>query len=136
MRFTELIVRSFRNLKDTRLEAGPEGAVLLGANGEGKTSLLEAIYFPVLFRSLRGASDQEIVRFGEPGFHVALRFEAREQSHHAAVTYRAALRWAAAHGQAGAALRIASMVPLTHHRGGRRAEILQRLSQADQAGRR
>ncbi len=51
-----------------------------------------------------------------------------------AVTYRAALRWAAANGQAGAALRIASMVPLTHHRGERRAEILQRLDQADQAG--
>lgn len=92
MRFQQLTVRSFRNLKDTTLEAGPEGAALLGANGEGKTSLLEAIYFPVLFRSLRGASDQEIVRFGEPGFHVALRFEARDQSHHAAVTYRAAGR--------------------------------------------
>jgi predicted ATPase/class 3 adenylate cyclase len=51
-----------------------------------------------------------------------------------AVTYRAARRWAAAHGQSGAALRIASMVPLTHHRGERRAEILQRLSQAGRAG--
>ena len=51
-----------------------------------------------------------------------------------AVTYRAAMRWAAARGQQGAALRIASMVPLTHHRGERRAEILERLSQADQAG--
>jgi len=51
-----------------------------------------------------------------------------------AVTYRAAMRWAAEHGQQGAALRIASMVPLTHHRGERRAEILARLSQADRAG--
>jgi predicted ATPase/class 3 adenylate cyclase len=51
-----------------------------------------------------------------------------------AIAYRAAMRWAAAHGQHGAALRIASMVPLTHHRGERRAEILERLSQADQAG--
>jgi len=51
-----------------------------------------------------------------------------------AVSYRAAMRWAAAHGQEGAALRIASMVPLTLHRGERRAEILQRFSQADRAG--
>jgi predicted ATPase/class 3 adenylate cyclase len=51
-----------------------------------------------------------------------------------AVTYRAAMDWAGAHGQQGAALRIASMVPLTHHRGERRAEILQRLSQAERAG--
>lgn len=50
------------------------------------------------------------------------------------VTYRAAMRWAATHEQEGMALRIASMVPLTHHRGERRAEILERLRQADRAG--
>jgi predicted ATPase len=50
------------------------------------------------------------------------------------VTYRAAMRWAASHGEQGAALRIASMVPLTHHRGERRAEILDRLSQAGHTG--
>jgi predicted ATPase/class 3 adenylate cyclase len=50
------------------------------------------------------------------------------------VTYRAAMRWAASHGQQGAALRIASMVPLTHHRGERRAEILDRLSQVGRTG--
>ncbi len=51
-----------------------------------------------------------------------------------AVTYRAAMHWAAAHGRAQAALRIASMVPLSLHRGERRAEILERLSQAQKAG--
>ncbi len=50
------------------------------------------------------------------------------------VTYRAAMQWAAAHAQQGAALRIASMVPLTAHRGERRAEILERLSDAERAG--
>ena len=51
-----------------------------------------------------------------------------------AVTYRAPMHWAAAHGQELAALRIASMVPLTHHRGERRAEILERLGAAERAG--
>ena len=51
-----------------------------------------------------------------------------------AVTYRAAMHWAAAHGHELAALRIASMVPLTHHRGERRAEILERLTTAERAG--
>jgi hypothetical protein len=50
------------------------------------------------------------------------------------VTYRAAMRWAGAHGQQGAALRITSMVPLTHHRGERQAEILDQLSHAGRAG--
>ena len=43
--------------------------VLLGANAQGKTNLLEAIYYPVLFRSFRGAADQQVVR-SAPGFHV------------------------------------------------------------------
>jgi predicted ATPase/class 3 adenylate cyclase len=51
-----------------------------------------------------------------------------------AVTYRAAMQWATAHGREDAALRIASMVPLTHHRGERRAEIVEKLSQARRAG--
>jgi predicted ATPase/DNA-binding XRE family transcriptional regulator len=51
-----------------------------------------------------------------------------------AVTYRAAMQWAVAHGLEGAALRIASMVPLSHHRGIRRAEILECLSRAEKAG--
>src|SRR4029078_13099843 len=40
-----------------------------------KTNLLEAIYYPVLFRSVRGAADQEVLRFDEPGFRVELPVE-------------------------------------------------------------
>ena len=51
-----------------------------------------------------------------------------------AVTYRAAMLWAASHDREGAALRIAAMVPLSLHRGERTAEILDRLSRADRVG--
>jgi hypothetical protein len=40
--------------------------VLLGANAQGKTNLLEAIYYPGLYRSFRGAPDQEVARFDGP----------------------------------------------------------------------
>ena len=44
-----------------RVRAAPRAAwSLLGANAQGKTNLLEAIYYPVLFRSFRGAPDQEV----------------------------------------------------------------------------
>jgi DNA replication and repair protein RecF len=42
---------------------------ILGANAQGKTNLLEAIYYPVLFRSFRGSPDAQVMREG-PGFHV------------------------------------------------------------------
>jgi DNA replication and repair protein RecF len=44
--------------------------VLVGPNGHGKTSLLEALLYLEVFRSFRGARDRELVRFGEDGFHV------------------------------------------------------------------
>jgi len=50
--------------------------VLVGPNGHGKTSLLEALLYGEVFRSFRGALDRELVRFGENGFHVAVETEA------------------------------------------------------------
>ena len=54
VRFRQLVARGFRNLADLDCELPPSGLVLLGANAQGKTNLLEAIYYPVLFRSFRG----------------------------------------------------------------------------------
>jgi DNA replication and repair protein RecF len=72
VRLRRLVARGFRNLADLEWEPPAEGAALLGANAQGKTNFLEAVYYGVLFRSFRGAGDAEVVRFGGPGFHVAL----------------------------------------------------------------
>ena len=66
-----LAARDFRNLRRADLSLAPEGAVVIGDNGHGKTNLLEAIYYLELLRSVRGARDQDLVRFGEPGFHLS-----------------------------------------------------------------
>ena len=61
VRLRRLVARGFRNLADLDVRACRRGGVaLLGANAQGKTNLLEAIYYPVLFRSVRGAPDQEV----------------------------------------------------------------------------
>ncbi len=70
MRLCQLAVRGFRNLADGVMRFPPGGVALLGDNGQGKTNLLEAIYYPVFFRSFHGAGDQEIGHFGGPGFGV------------------------------------------------------------------
>lgn len=71
MKLTRLGVRHFRNLAALDLEIPPQGTVVVGDNGHGKTNLLEAIHYLVLFRSFRGAPDRDLVAFGSPGFHVA-----------------------------------------------------------------
>ena len=70
MRLARLSVRDFRNLERVELELPPEGMVVVGENGHGKTNLLEAAYYLQLLRSARGARDVDLVRFGAAAFHV------------------------------------------------------------------
>jgi DNA replication and repair protein RecF len=73
VRLLSLHLRNFRNFEDQRLEIPPGGLALVGDNGQGKTNLLEAIYYLQIFRSFRGAADEQLVRFGEDVFRVAAR---------------------------------------------------------------
>lgn len=71
-------VRDFRNLERVELELPEEGIAVVGENGHGKTNLLEAVYYLQLLRSMRGARDQDVVRFGAAGFFVSARVERRD----------------------------------------------------------
>lgn len=72
MRLAHLRLRGYRNLADTGLDVPAEGMALVGENGHGKTNLLEAIYYPVLLRSFRGAGDGEVVAEGSLEFGLGL----------------------------------------------------------------
>jgi DNA replication and repair protein RecF len=56
----------FRNLVSHEIAFGPALNFLVGENGQGKTNLLEAIYFFRFGRSFRAAADTELIRFDEP----------------------------------------------------------------------
>jgi DNA replication and repair protein RecF len=56
---------NFRNLASETVEFGPALNVLIGENGQGKTNLLEAIYYFRFGRSFRAQSDAELIRFDE-----------------------------------------------------------------------
>ena len=66
----KLGLRNFRNFENEEVEFPPGGAALIGGNGEGKTSLLEAIYYLEIFRSFRGARDEQLIKFGAGHFRV------------------------------------------------------------------
>jgi len=65
-----LSIRDFRNLARVELEVPVAGMAIVGPNGHGKTNLLEAIRYLHTLRSVRGARDVELVRFGAEAFHV------------------------------------------------------------------
>jgi DNA replication and repair protein RecF len=72
---TELLLRNFRNFEELRLELPRAGAAVIGDNGSGKTNLVEALYYLEIFRSFRGAPDEQLVRFREDAFFIRGRFE-------------------------------------------------------------
>ena len=66
----ELELRHFRNLGVQELHFPPEGVAVIGDNAQGKTNLLEAIYYLESFRSFRGAGDGELTAFSEDVFYL------------------------------------------------------------------
>lgn len=68
-----LHLRNYRNFAEQVVELPPQGVALIGDNGQGKTNLLEAVYYLEIFRSFRGAPDEQLVRFGEDVFRVDAR---------------------------------------------------------------
>lgn len=63
MRLTHLSLTNFRNFARLDIDV-PGGQVLLvGGNGQGKTSLLEAIYFLSTFVSFHAANERQLVHF-------------------------------------------------------------------------
>jgi len=64
MRVRRLWLTDFRCYREVELEL-PEGLLVIdGANGQGKTSLLEAVTWAATTRSFRGVSDPALVRTG------------------------------------------------------------------------
>jgi DNA replication and repair protein RecF len=71
VRLKRLALRHFRNLGIQDLDFPPEGVAIVGNNAQGKSNLLEAIYYLETFRSFRGARDDQLLGFGEGVFRVA-----------------------------------------------------------------
>jgi DNA replication and repair protein RecF len=72
---SNLRLRNFRNFEELDLSIPRAGVAVIGENGSGKSNLLESIYYLEIFRSFRGAADEQLVRFGSEAFHVRGRVE-------------------------------------------------------------
>lgn len=60
----------FRNLRDGALAFPRAGVAIVGPNAQGKSSLVEAIYYLEVFRSFRGARDDHLIAFGSGHFRI------------------------------------------------------------------
>jgi DNA replication and repair protein RecF len=67
----KLTLRNFRNIADCTFEPSPHLNFLIGANGQGKTSFLEALSYIATLRSFRGAKNDEVIRWGQDSAEVS-----------------------------------------------------------------
>jgi DNA replication and repair protein RecF len=80
-------MRDFRGYGDARAALGAGLTVVSGANGAGKTNLLEALYFACTGRSCRTTNEREVVRFGSRATRVAATTEAEDGTHELSVAF-------------------------------------------------
>ncbi len=66
-----LYIEHFRNYDQCELEFSPGVNVLLGRNGQGKTNILEAVYYLSLLRSFRTSRLEHLQQFGWKNFTVS-----------------------------------------------------------------
>ncbi|MBI4777457.1 DNA replication/repair protein RecF [Candidatus Desantisbacteria bacterium] len=71
MYLSSLQIRNFRNIKETQLQFNPGVNIILGQNGQGKTNLLEAIYFLGIARSFRTSCDSALIARDMNGFSLS-----------------------------------------------------------------
>lgn len=76
-----LSIRTLRNLRSVDFAPAPHLNVIAGDNGQGKTSLLEAIYVVATTRSFRTERLGEVVTTGEEFASVTARIEEGEGQH-------------------------------------------------------
>ena len=66
-----LTTQSFRNLVDAETEFHPQANIVVGRNGQGKTNLLEAIYFLATTKSFRTTRVSSVFRHDMPSVFVS-----------------------------------------------------------------
>lgn len=79
MYITEVSLQNFRNLAQLKIEPSEGINVIYGSNAQGKTNFLESLYFCAMGRSLRGKSDQQLIRFDEEESHIRMLVQRKQR---------------------------------------------------------
>ena len=74
MRCKRVRVRDFRNIEGADVSFCEGVNVLAGENAQGKTNLLEALFYTALGKSFRTQHDEDLIRFGAECAEISLDF--------------------------------------------------------------
>ncbi len=82
IRLCHIQLKNFRCFKQYSLDIDSSYVLLEGANGVGKTSILEALYYTCYLRSFRTHSPKELISFGKEEFFVKVLLDNEQHVSH------------------------------------------------------
>lgn len=71
----KITVRDFRNVESASVSFSDGVNVLVGENAQGKTNLLEGIFYTSVGRSFRAVTTPQLIRFGADSAEISLDFQ-------------------------------------------------------------
>lgn len=74
MYIKSLNLKNFRNYDEENIEFCPQKNIIYGSNGQGKTNIIEALYFLQTGRSYRCTKEKEVIKFGEEYARIEAEF--------------------------------------------------------------
>ena len=75
MKIKNLHLSNFRSYENQFFEFDDKLNILVGANAQGKTNVLEAIFFAVIGKSFRTNKEKEVINFGKDSSKIEALFE-------------------------------------------------------------
>ena len=75
MKVSSLKLVDYRNYEKLELKFYDDLNIFIGCNAQGKTNILEAVYYAACGSSFRSSTDSELVRWNAPGGSISLGFQ-------------------------------------------------------------
>lgn len=75
MNIQEFKLRNFRNYKELKVTFNPHLNIFVGKNAQGKTNLLEGIFFCGLGKSFKTSKDKDVIKWNEDNANISALIE-------------------------------------------------------------
>jgi DNA replication and repair protein RecF len=75
MKIIDLKLKNYRNCQDLELDLDSKKVLIIGKNAQGKTNILESIYFLSTLKSPRTSNNLELINFGGNCFEINAEIE-------------------------------------------------------------
>ena len=72
---------NFRNYGTLSIAPDPGINIIYGANAQGKTNILEAIYLAGTSKSHRGSRDKDMIRMGQAEAHIRMHIDKNDNDY-------------------------------------------------------